>query len=90
MVLLGVTGFPWVLPSFTRFCSVFTELNKVFLGFRPFDRVFRVLFSRVYRVLPGSTGYQLFPGVDWVLPSFPVFFTESFGSFLGNYRAKSH
>ena len=69
---MGITGFYWVLPSFTGFywdnngfywvLLSFTGFYRDLLGFTVFFWVLRG-FTRFYRVLPGFTGFY------WVLLS---------------------
>ena len=82
-VLLGFTGFDWVLPGFTGFYWVilgFTEFLLVFvgftgfywvlLGFIGFDWVWLGL-TGFYRVLPSFIGfYWVLPGSTGFLSSF--------------------
>ena len=59
-LLLGFTGFYWVLPSFTEFYRVLLDFYRVLLGFTGFYRVLPS-FTGFYRVLPSFTGfYSLF------------------------------
>ena len=70
MVLLGFTGFYWVLLGILQLNGVllgFTEFYWVLLGFTRFYRVFPD-FPGLYWVLPSCFGFLL--GFSWFLPSF--------------------